>query len=78
MNILEKDLKPLTSEELVYFKNHYTQNFDNMSVSSAVYFFKMLINNTTDKSLYDDEKYSLLVRRLNMIIDFHNYPERLL
>ena len=76
MNSLLKKLEPLTDEEMVIFKKKYTQNFDTMSVKQALTLFRMVAYDGS--GIFDDFYRGLLLRRLHMIIDWTNYPERLI
>ncbi len=67
---------PLNAEELAIIKKKYTQDFDNMGVKSALHLLKMLRNDA--EGIFDDYYKGLLLRRLHMIIDWENYPERLI
>lgn len=67
---------PLTDEELAILKKKYTQNFDTMGVKSALQLLRMLRGD--DQSIFDPYYRGLLLRRLHMIIDWENYPERLI
>ena len=69
-------ITPLNEEEIVILKKKYTQNFDTMSVKSALQLLRMLRND--DQNLFDQYYRGLLLRRLHMIIDWENYPERLI
>lgn len=80
MNLINKTFEPLNDNELYLIKRKYTQNFDNMSVKQAVSLLKLIItmeNKSIVKS-FDSDLHDLLLRRLHMIIDWTNYPERLL
>ena len=76
MNSLLKKPEPLTDEEMVIFKKKYTQNFDTMSVKEALKLFRMIAYDSS--GIFDDFYRNLLIRRLHMIIDWTNYPERLI
>lgn len=79
MNILEREIKPLTIDELKIIENNYTQNFNNMSYSEAVILLKSVLSLKKNYAKYiDNELHGLLIRRLYMIIEWDKYPERLL
>ena len=76
MNILDLCLTPLTDEELIFIDMHYVQNFNKMSLDSALALLHMLLMASGD--YIDDELKHLLIRRLAMIIEWDKYPERLI
>ncbi len=77
MNIMEMQLEPLNKLELKELKSLYTQDFDKMNAKEATVLLKLLLPAMKSTNL-DSELSQLLLRRLNMIIDFKNHPERLI
>jgi len=77
MNIIDMNLEPLNNAELQQLESNYSQNFNTMSENEAVVLLKLLLPTMKSNKL-DTKLASLLIRRLNMIVDFKNYPERLI
>lgn len=77
MNIIDMDLEPLDEQELIELKDIYTQDFNSMDVNNALILLKMLLPAMKSTKL-DSDLSKLLLRRLNMILDFKNHPERLI
>jgi len=77
MNIIDITLEPLTDAELKKLKLTYTQDFDKLDKQQALTLLKLLIPSMKSTNL-DSELSQLVLRRLNMILDFKNYPERLI
>lgn len=63
--------------ELSTLKYEFTQDFDKMTTKDALSLLRLVVP-TIKNDNYDDEKVILLLRRLNMILDFKNNPELLI
>ena len=76
-SILDKEYKPLNDEEMEKLTRSYSQDFNKMNPKEAVNLLKLFLplanNNSIDKPLF-----KLLVRRLNMIVNFNENPELLI
>lgn len=68
--------EPLNDDEMKLFRSRYVQDFDTMSVKEAIRLFRMIRN--TGHNTFEPVYHDLLLRRLHMIIDWTNYPERLI
>jgi len=77
MTILDIDLEPLNTNELNIVKYEFTQDFDKMNTKDALTLLRLVVP-TIKNDNYDNEKVILLLRRLNMILDFKNNPELLI
>ena len=77
MNIIDMNLEPLNEKETEELESIYTQDFNKMSERDAAILLQLLLPAMKSTQL-DSELANLLLRRLNMIIDFKNYPERLI
>jgi len=77
MTILDMELEPLSMHELSTLKYEFTQDFDKMTTKDALSLLRLVVP-TIKNDNYDDEKVILLLRRLNMILDFKNNPELLI
>ncbi len=70
---------PLSDSEMIILKRQHTQNFDDMTIKATIQLLHMLnFSDETMKTHVNSEAYNLLLRRLHMIIDWTNYPERLI
>lgn len=78
MNILEKQWIPLTEEEFKTLKLRYTRNLENLNLKEALELFRLVFPLGKMKSDVDEYYFNLLLRHLHSIIDWTNYPERLL
>ncbi len=78
MKLIGKKFDPLTPEEMVIFRKRYTQNFDMMSVKDALKLLRMVMFTDEDPEMLDGYYLALLIRRLHMIINWTDYPERLI
>ena len=76
-SIIDIDLPPLNEEEKEIVRvNYRPRDFDSMTSEDAILLVKLLM--TAQGNLFDDEKFMLLLRRLNMIVDFRANPELLI
>lgn len=76
-SIVDKEYKPLNDEEMEKLTRSYSQDFNKMNPKEAVVLLKLFLplsnNNSIDKTLFN-----LLVRRLDMIVNFKENPELLI
>ncbi|RLC47949.1 MAG: hypothetical protein DRH57_03110 [Candidatus Cloacimonadota bacterium] len=76
-SILDLDLKPLNKEEIDLVNRTYRpRDFNTMDKSDCVPLIKLLMNSKSNS--FDDKMFMLLLRRLNMILNFKEHPELLI
>ena len=78
VSLIDMDLSPLNKDELEFVKEAYKpRDLDSMNIKESIHLLKLLMS-AQNKSLMYDKKFLLLIRRLNMIIDFRANPELLI
>jgi hypothetical protein len=75
-SIIDMDLQPLNKDEIKEIEMSYNQDFSKMSSKNAITLLKMVISVNSDS--LDVKLLNLLIRRLNMIVDFSGNPELLI
>jgi len=76
-SILDLDLEPLNQEEIdLVNKTYRPRNFNTMEKTDCVLLIKLLMG--SNSNMFDDKMFMLLLRRLNMILNFKEHPEMLI